>query len=348
MWNGLVSVAVILIVFVVGFLFHSRKWWPENTPASLSSVVIRISAPCLAVTSIVSEFTRELLRDSLVLLIIAALHILALFALGKLLSRMLKLRDGKRTIFEVTFTYSNVIFIGLPINQIVFGEKGVPFLFAYYIVILAAFWSHGVAQIAAASRAAHGQNGPSLPVRDEGKDGSLHPKKNRSRDNSVRPDRGPREIVSRVLKIVNPGFVGVIVGYVLVEAGMKLPEALDLAMGYLANLTVPLSLLVIGANLTIFAKGIPKITLDEVVIMLGKFVISPLIMYGMLRAFGVSGLPFFVFILSASMPCHMQTSILAQHYNVESGYASKLVGLSTLLSIITIPVYVAGIYHFMG
>ncbi|MDR1068250.1 MAG: AEC family transporter [Clostridiales Family XIII bacterium] len=384
MWSGLISVAVILIIFVVGFLFHYRRWWPESTPAGLSAVVVRISAPCLAVTSIVTGFTRELLRDSLVLLIIAALHILALLALGKLLARLLKLRDGKRTVFEVTFTYSNVIFVGLPINQIVFGEKGLPFLFAYYIVILAAFWSLGVAQIAAAGRTA---DGPILPVKSEGLKSERHGEKESCGESygekgpdsikshkweyGINPDRGLRKLIarvlktadprvrlaklritscglaSRVMKIFNPGFIGVIIGYALVEAGLKLPEALDLAMGYLGSLTVPLSLLVIGANLTIFAKGIPKITLDEIVIMLGKFVISPLIMLGLLLAFGVSGLPFFVLILSSSMPCHMQTSILAQHYDVEGGYAAKLVGLSTLLSIVTIPAYVAGIYHFM-
>jgi predicted permease len=300
----------------VGFLFHLRRLWPEQTPAGLAAVTIRISAPCLAVTSIVSGFTRDMLRDSLSLLLIAALHIFALFALGKLLSRALKLKAGKRTIFEVTFTYSNVIFVGLPINQIVFGDAGTPFLFAYYIVILAVFWSLGQAQIASAETVAGRKTG----------------------------GEGLRQKAS---KIVNPGFVGVVVGCVLVETGLRLPKALGLAMGYLANLTVPLSLLVIGANLSVFAKGVSKITADEIAIMLGKFVISPAVMFGLLKAFGVEGLPFFVFILSSSMPCHMQTSILARHYDVESAYASKLVGLSTLLSLFTIPAYVAGVYRFM-
>ncbi|MDR2132512.1 MAG: AEC family transporter [Clostridiales Family XIII bacterium] len=317
MLNGIVSAVVILLIFSVGFFFHCRRLWPEQTPSGLAAVTIRISAPCLAVTSIVSGFTRDMLRDSLSLLLVAALHIFALFALGKLLSRALKLKTGKRTIFEVTFTYSNVIFIGLPINQIVFGDAGTPFLFAYYIVILAVFWSLGQAQIASAETHANRKPG----------DG-----------------KGLRQKIS---KIVNPGFVGVVVGCVLVETGLRLPKALGLAMGYLANLTVPLSLLVIGANLSVFAKGVSKITADEIVIMLGKFVISPAVMFGLLKAFGVEGLPFFVFILSSSMPCHMQTSILAQHYGVESAYASKLVGLSTLLSLFTIPAYVAGIYRFM-
>jgi predicted permease len=200
--------------------------------------------------------------------------------------------------------------VGLPINQVVFGDAGVPFLFAYYIVILAAFWSVGVAQIAAAG-SAKTDGAPSGKFR-------------------ISPS-----------KVFNPGFVGVLIGAALVQAGLHLPSVIDSALGYLAGLTVPLSLLVIGANLTIFAGGVPRITRDEWLIMIGKFVISPLVMICLLKLFGVTGLPFDVFLLSAAMPCHMQTSILAQHYNVESAYASKLVGLSTLLSIGTIPAWVA-------
>jgi predicted permease len=75
--------------------------------------------------------------------------------------------------------------------------------------------------------------------------------------------------------------------------------------------------------------------------MAGKFLFSPLLMLLLLRVFGISGLAFSVLMLSSSMPCHMQTSILAQFYDVESEYAAKLVGMSTILCLFTIPAYVA-------
>ncbi|MDR3363852.1 MAG: AEC family transporter [Clostridiales Family XIII bacterium] len=311
MWSGLASVGVIFLIFAAGFFFHYKKIWPEGAPGAFSIVVVRLSAPCLAVTSIVAGYDREMLASSLALMLIAVLHIIILFALGKASSRMLRLGGGRKTVYEVSFTFSNVIFIGLPINQIVFGESGGPFLFAYYIITLACFWSFGVHRIASASA------------------------------------RRGKPAISAA-KILNPGFVGVLVGYGLVQAGLGLPAVLDTALGYLAGLTVPLSLLVIGANLTIFAKGIPRVAKDEVAIMLAKFVVSPLVMLGLLKIFGVAGLPFYVFLLSSSMPCHMQASILAQHYGVEPAYASRLVGLTTLLSIITIPCYVALIHAMMG
>jgi predicted permease len=319
---GVVSVLVIFLIFAVGFFFEYKRIWPGGTPSGLSTIIVKLSAPCLAITSIVGGYDRELLARSLVLILISFLHLGILFAIGKFSARALRLGDGKKIIYEVTFTFSNVIFVGLPINQIVFGEEGVPFLFAYYIASLAGFWSFGVARIAAGGASPDSRGGLQPPVAS-GKN-------------------------VRLKNILNPGFIAVLVGYALVQIGWSLPVVLDKALGYLANLTVPLSLLVIGANLVIFAKGIPRVTVDEIFIMVGKFLISPLVMVALLKLFGVTELPFYVLLLSSSMPCHMQTSILAQHYGVEPAYASKLVGLSTLLSIITIPCYVALIHTLQG
>ena len=45
-------------------------------------------------------------------------------------------------------TCSNTIFIGLPINLAIFGEKAVPYVLLYYIVNTSFFWTIGVFEIA--------------------------------------------------------------------------------------------------------------------------------------------------------------------------------------------------------
>jgi predicted permease len=156
-----------------------------------------------------------------------------------------------------------------------------------------------------------------------------------------------KTLSSKLINIFNPGFICVIVGTLFACIGLSLPKILDTSLSYLSNLTVPLSLLVIGANLIFIAKGVPKIHIDDVLILLGKFIISPLIMFAMLKIANISGMAFGVFMLSAVMPCHMQTAILAGHYNVEPEYASRFVGLSTLASIVVIPVAVTVIQLLM-
>ncbi|MDR1573235.1 MAG: AEC family transporter [Clostridiales Family XIII bacterium] len=301
--NGILSVLVIFLIFSVGFVFSRFRLWPDNATDVLSAIILKIAAPALAIVSIADRFTPEMLRESLLLLLISLVHLALMYGFGKGLSRLLGLKSGKRTVFEITFTFSNVIFIGLPINAITFGPEGLPYLFTYYIMSLTAFWSVGAYEIAKAS--------PKI-------------------DHRFSP-----------AKIISPGLVGVIIGVAFAEMQLRFPSPIDVSLRYISDLCVPLSILVIGAKLVTFFQKPPTIAPEDLVIQAGKFLFSPLLMFLLLHAFGISGLAFSVLLLSSSMPCHMQTSILAQYYDVESEYAAKSVGLSTILCLFTIPAYVA-------
>ena len=305
MVNGIVSVLVVFIILGVGFFFTKKQKWPENTNKVFSTTVVNIAAPALAVTSIENRFTPELLRAAIWNLLIITATVLIMHLLGRILGKILRLSAKKNAVFVTTFTFNNAMFIGLPIISIVFGHDGLPYLFTYYLVTITLFWSLGAWTLCNAS------------------------------------DLEEKSFSFR--KIFSPGLIGVMIGCLLAEMSWKLPVIFETALTYLGNICVPLSLLVIGSNLArSLSKGMQKITIDQVIIMLGKFVIHPLIMWGAFTLFGLEGLPLKVFILAASLPCHAQTAIMAEYYDLEGEYASGLVSLSTLISLITIPVY-AGI-----
>lgn len=305
MVNGVVSVLVVFIILGVGFFFTKKEKWPENTNKVFSTTVVNIAAPALAVTSIENRFTPELLRAAFWNLLIITATVLIMHLLGRILGKVLRLPVKKNAVFVTTFTFNNAMFIGLPIISIVFGHDGLPYLFTYYLVTITLFWSLGAWTLCSASEL--------------------------------------EEKSFSVRKIFSPGLIGVIIGCLLAEMGWKLPVILETALSYLGDICVPLSLLVIGSNLArSLSNGIQKITIDQIIIMLGKFVIHPLIMWGAFTLFGLEGLPLKVFILAASLPCHAQTAIMAEYYDLEGEYASNLVSLSTLISLITIPLY-AGI-----
>ena len=72
----------------------------------------------------------------------------------------------------------------------------------------------------------------------------------------------------------------------------QLPVLLETALTYLGDMCVPLSLLVIGSNLAkSMQSGLGRITADQIVIMLGKFAVHPLLVWGMFTLAGVDGLP---------------------------------------------------------
>ena len=302
MINGLISVLVVFVILAVGYYFTAREKWPDNTNKVFSIVVVQIAAPSLAVVSIENRFTPEMLRSAFWNLLIIVGSILLMYVIGRVVSGIMKLPRAKRAVFITTFTFNNTMFIGLPINQIVFGHDGLPYLFTFYLVTIVMFWSLGAYTLCKAS------------------------------------DRGGKSF--SIKKVFSPGLIGVLIGCVLVELEWKLPTILETSLTYLGDICVPLSLLVIGSNLAKSVKGgLQRITIDQIVIMFGKFMLHPLIIWGAFTLFGIGGLPLKVFILTASLPCHAQTAIVSEFYNLEGEYASNLVSLSTLISLVTIPIY---------
>ncbi|MDO4517899.1 MAG: AEC family transporter [Bacillota bacterium] len=302
MLNGLISVLVVFIILGVGFYFTKMGKWPENTNKVFSTTVIKIAAPSLAIVSIENRFTPELIRSSVWNLLIITASLFFMYFLGKVLSRMLKLPPKKRAVFETTFTFNNTMFIGLPINQIVFGHDGLPYLFTFYLVTIVMFWSLGAYTLSKAA--------------------------------------GGKEKSFSIKRVFSPGLIGVIIGCILAELQWHLPTILETSLEYLGDICVPLSLLVIGSNLAkTMSTGMSRITIDQIVILAGKFIIHPLIIWGAFSLLGIGGLPLKVFILTASLPCHAQTAIMAEYYDLEGEYASNLVSLSTLVSLVTIPIY---------
>ena len=75
-----------------------------------------------------------------------------------------------------------------------------------------------------------------------------------------------------------------------------------------------------------------------VLALLGKLVICPLILAGMLHFVELPELMEKVFIIQAGLPCMMQISILGAVYKTDAPFGALLVSLSTVLSVITIPV----------
>lgn len=308
MLNGIISVCTVFVLLAVGFIFTNRKLWPDNTNKVFSTTVVRIAAPSLAIVSIENRFTPEMLAAAVWNLLIIAATIFLMHGIGILLAKILRLPHKKKAVFITTFTFNNTMFIGLPINRIVFGHDGLPYLFTFYLVTIVMFWSLGAYTLAKAA------------------------------------DTGEKSF--SVKKVFSPGLIGCLIGCALAGFGLHLPTILETSLEYLGDICVPLSLLVIGSNLSkSFSRGLQRITLDQIIIMFGKFVLHPLIIWGAFTLLGhlglvtVSGLPLKVFILTAALPCHAQTAILSEYYDLEGEYASNLVSLSTMISLVTIPIY---------
>ena len=134
--------------------------------------------------------------------------------------------------------------------------------------------------------------------------------------------------------VTHPCIIAVALGVTAMLVRLQLPELLAKPIGYLSSCNTAMSMLIIGM---ILARIEPKQFLDRTVWSFSahRLVILPLLVFGACSLLPVTVTARNICVILAAMPVAANTSILADKYGGDSVYATKLVVISTLLSIPT-------------
>ncbi len=89
-----------------------------------------------------------------------------------------------------------------------------------------------------------------------------------------------------------------------------------------------------------------RFTRDLAVVLLGRFLIAPLLVLLVAQFMPLPELARAVFIVMAAMPVMMQSSLLSRLYQADYEYATGLITASTALSALVIPLLKTGIQHW--
>jgi malate permease and related proteins len=257
------------------------------------------------VSNLLTVFDREKLYSAGKGIIIPFASMLICYVAAMVVARLINVRPERKGIFQAMFFASNTIFMGMPVNLALFGEKSTPYVLFYYAANTTLFWTIGIYGI--------------------------------SKDKEGCEDR--IFSMNTVRRVFSPPLLGFFAGLALILLGVRLPSFLMDSCKYIGNLTTPLSLLFIGITFsTISIKDI-KIDKDMAALLLGRFVFSPLVVYALALVIPIPSLMTKVFIIQSAMPVITQSAITARAYDVDYRYATVMVTVSTVLSILFIPVY---------
>lgn len=305
MLNSFNSVLTIFIMIGIGFILTKKGFFDKKTSKLFSKLVINVSLPLMMVVNIPMRFSKEELFNSLNGIIVAFVSIITTYVIAVLISKILKIDEEKRGIFCTMITFSNAIFIGLPVNVSLFGEASATYVFLFYIANTSLFWTLGVNSIRSGN------------------------------SNSTKRFSG----IESIKKIFAPPFIGFIIGIMLVLLEIKLPVFIINSFRYIGNLTTPLSMFFIGT--VIYSIDFKQIKLDKCsyIVLVGRFLIAPLVMFISLKLFELPIVLKNVFIIEATMPIITQAALVSEFYEINAEYAALMVGLSTVLSILIIPIY---------
>lgn len=304
-FDALQSVLSIIIIIGIGYLLTWKGWFDEATGKLFTRVVINVSLPALMLSNLMSTFDRKALITAIGGVVIPFASMLISFGISVVVSHMLRIEKGRKGTFQTMFFVSNTIFMGMPVNTALFGDVSTPYVLLYYIANTTLFWTLGIYLI----------------QRDGGKrEGSLF---------SMQTVKG----------IFTPPLMGFLAAVVLIMLEIKLPSFIMDTAKYLGNITTPLSLLFIGITFRSISLKEIHFSKDMAAILIGRFVISPLVVIALSGIMGVPWIMKAVFTIQAAMPIATQASIVSKAYDADYQYATIMVTITTTATLIFIPIY---------
>ena len=140
--------------------------------------------------------------------------------------------------------------------------------------------------------------------------------------------------------VTNPNIIAVMLGMLLFLANIKLPTFISSAVGFVGNATTPLSIICIGFMLSradfksIFKKW--RLVLTAII----QLVLGPVVTYFLLTWLKFPTEVVQVCTLIQALPTATSLGLFATKYGGNNIEASELVTISTILSVITMPLMV--------
>lgn len=133
----------------------------------------------------------------------------------------------------------------------------------------------------------------------------------------------------------NPLILACIVGIFMAAAGIEIPEILDLSIEMLGQGTIALGLLAAGAGMDIAALG--RSGARTLFWSLVRLLVLPAITIALALAFGLTGTPLAIAVISSAVPTATSSYILARQLGGDAPLAANLIAMQTVLSILTMP-----------
>ena len=297
------GILVILGMILVGFIIGEKGWFDDKSRGLLAKLVTQVALPCYMLYTITQRFTAADLLKMLPGLRFPALSMVILLGIATGVARIFAVRQDRRGLFISMFFNSNTIFVGLPINQALFGDASIPYVLIYYMCNTTFFWTLGTYLI---QRDGEGE--------------------------------AQFDLKTSLKKVFSPPLMGFLLGLILVMLQIKLPAFLASDLQYLGNLTTPLSMIFIG--LSVSHVGVKQLVLgkDQLLILFGRFLVAPLLMATIVYWAHLPSLMKQVFIIQSAMPVMTNAPVVARLYGADSDYAAVMVTETTLATMVVIPI----------
>lgn len=308
------KVLSIFLLIAVGFVIGRIDILPKNALDSLNGVLLKVISPCLAISSITSkELTDETFTATMQILSTATAYCFVASLVGLFLSKFIfRIQSEDIGMYSFAFASINCGFLGFPVTLALFGQDIFYLMVMENVVTILYFFICG----------------PFL-LRIGGKSNS-------GEKNGI----NWREIVC------NPNIVASVFSLIMLFCGLHLPDFLFESVDTLGSATIPLSMLVVGLQLS-ESKLVDIIKDHKLVI----FAATKMLLLPVLTFLAVNWLPLAVpvklcAVMASVFPVAVVVAPITSMEGKNGASASALVVITTIIAIATIPIFASFLTDF--
>lgn len=315
--TSLQSIIPIVLLIALGYILKGRGMFNDTFSSNLSRLIMSVILPAGVFVSVLHHMQTSDLWNLRYGLLVVGLTYFVSYIVAFIMMKILRIPPGRRGIFINMVVNDNCLFIGLPVQIALFGPEALPYFLLYYIGNTISVWMVGVFLI------------EMDPL----------PQNSSATGESVRPS-GHKFSWKKLLP---PPLMGFIVALIFLYAQIPLPTILHNTLNYLGDMVTPLSLLYIG--IVLHDAGLKSMALnkDSLGGIFGRFVIAPLIMFGVIITVRYIGgitlepIAMITFIVQSAGPVIAVLPIVANESGADLPFATGLVMISTILFVFVIP-----------
>lgn len=295
---------VTLFIYVIaGYIVCRKKAVSEAFCDGISRFLLTVSLPCLILSTFETEYTAKRLIQAGEVYVISLVIFGASIGLGYLSARLFRISQEAKSVWVYSVTFPNHAFMGWPVMSAVFGEEAIFYATFANLAFSTYAYTFGIWLME--------KNGT---------------------------DSGRRKHSLKAY-IVTPINAAIVVGMVLFIARWRLPGPVDHAVSGLSSLTTPLAMFYVGTILT--RSSIRDVLGDwrTYACSFMRLIAVPLLVMICARPFVHDPMVYGVLVIGHAMPVAGFCAIFAGEYGNDVVLASKFIFITTLLCIITIPVF---------
>ncbi|MFP4697924.1 MAG: AEC family transporter [Eubacteriales bacterium] len=295
------QLVILFALISIGYLLNRIDIIDNMTNKKLSSLVVYVTAPALIIAGMSAPDIVDSDINIVQIVIISIGCYVFLYLMSLMTPKLLKIPSKDIGIYQFMVIFSNVGFMGFPVIESIYGKGAIIYAALFNLPFYFLIYTLGIYLI------------------------SLH---------------GDKYFRFNWRLLANTGVIAVFIGLFFFLTKIPLPIFLYGTVGMLGDLTTPLAMLIIGSSLANIPLKSVLLNIKIYLFSILKLIVYPVVIWIILSNILDNSLLIGVSVVIAGMPVAANAVMLSKEFDGNEEVASEGVFLSTLLSIITIPLLV--------